>query len=201
MADIDDIWARKHEKLHREPKMKPLVEFVEYLRERSEGRKVPNFDPDDGGIEAEVLFVFQDPGPTVRDTDFISRDNYLFNPNDHTAMRVIEASDEADLHRERTVSWNAIPWHVTAKERRPEFTKVKKERYLVKLLNKFENQNLKAVALFGGYARNLADQVMESRPDLKIFEDYHPSDLGLPSKEKREHFKETFRQIKEFLGG
>ncbi len=202
MADIDDIWARKHEKLHREPKMKPLVEFVEYLRERSEGRKVPNFDPDDGGIDAEVLFVFQDPGPTVEDTNFISRDNYLVNPKDHSAMRVIEASDEADLRsRERTVSWNAIPWHVSDEDRDREFRRVRKEGYLTKLLRTFENRNLKAVTLFGGYARQLADEVGDERPDLMIFEEYHPSDRGLNSKEKREHFKETFRQIKEFLGG
>ncbi len=201
MADIDDIWARKHEKLHREPKMKPLVEFVEYLRERSEGRKVPNFDPDDGGIDAEVLFVFQDPGPTVEDTNFISRDNYLVNPKDHSAMRVIEASDEADLHRERTVSWNAIPWHVSDDNRKTEFERVKKEKCLTKLLRTFENRNLKAVALFGsGYAHRLADEVRDERPDLRIFKDYHPSDRGLNSKQKREHFKETFRQIKEFLG-
>ncbi len=202
MADIDDIWARKHEKLHREPKMKPLVEFVEYLRERSEGRKVPNFDPDDGGIDAEVLFVFQDPGPTVEATNFISRDNYLVNPKDHSAMRVIEASDEADLHRERTVSWNAIPWHVTAKERGREFTKVKNKKYMPELLKRFEgHNNFKAVALFGSsYAWRLTDQIREIRPDLEIFKDYHPSDLGLPSKQKKEHFKKTFRQIKEFLG-
>jgi hypothetical protein len=46
---------------------------------------VPNFDPDAGGREAEMPFVLQDPGPTVEDTDFISRDNYLFNRRDGSA--------------------------------------------------------------------------------------------------------------------
>jgi hypothetical protein len=81
MAETHDIWARKREALRRDPKMKPLREFTDDLRARS-GESVPNFDPDDGGIEAEVLFLFQDPGPTVKDTDFISRDNYPFNPRD-----------------------------------------------------------------------------------------------------------------------
>jgi len=125
MTEPEDIWAHKRKKLHRETKMQPLVEFVEYLGEHEGGKKVPNFDPDDGGIDAEVLFVFQDPGPTVKDTKFISRDNYLFNPKDHSAKRVIDASDEADLHRERAVSWNAIPWLVDKKDRTREFTRVK----------------------------------------------------------------------------
>lgn len=198
MAEFDDIWKRKLEKLHRDLKIKPLRDFAEYLRTQT-GQRVPNFDPDDGGVKAEVLFLFQDPGPTVGATDFISRDNYLFDPRDHSAMRVIEASDEADLSRTRTVSWNAMPWHVNADDRDREFRRAKRERYLTKLLTRFENHNLKAVALFGGYARKLADEVKDERPDLRIFEEYHPSDRGLNSKQKKEHFKKTFRQIKEFL--
>src|SRR5215218_4049577 len=110
MTEHEDIWVRKMKKLHREPKMEPLVEFVEYLREHSGGKKVPNFDPDDGGIDAEVLFILSDPGPTVKETDFISRDNYGRNKRDRTAKNVMDACDESGLHRERTVSWNAIPW-------------------------------------------------------------------------------------------
>lgn len=64
--------------------MKVLREFTGDLRKQT-GRSVPNFDPDDGGIEAEMLFVLQDPRPTVEDTDFISRDNYLFNRRDGSA--------------------------------------------------------------------------------------------------------------------
>ena len=203
MAEMDDIWSRKTKKLKQDPKMIQLVEFTNDLREDS-GERVPDFDPDDGGIEAEVLFVFQDPGPTVGDTGFISRDNYLFDPKDHSAMRVIEASDEAGLDRTRTVSWNAIPWHVSDATRKAEFNRAKDDRCLTKLLRTFENQQnhrLKAVALFGkGYACKLAGEVRDAWPDLRIFEEYHPSDRGVPSKQKREHLKETFRQIKEYLG-
>ena len=87
--------------------MKVLREVTEDLRKQT-GRSVPNFDPDDGGIEAEMLFVLQDPEPTVEDTDFISRDNYLFNRRDGSARNIARARYDVDLDRERMIPWNAI---------------------------------------------------------------------------------------------
>jgi hypothetical protein len=198
MTDAGSIWESKRSRLQ-EPKMKPLTDLVERLRKEA-GEKVPYFDPDDGGVDAEVLLLFQDPGPTVKESDFISRDNYPFDPDDHSAMRVIEASVEANLDRKRTVSWNTVPWQVDEdRSLRKEITRVKRERRLTELLEVFEGRNLKAVALFGNPAKELEGQVREARPDLEIFKDYHPSDRGVSSKEKKEHFKETFREIKYFL--
>src|SRR5215213_5540461 len=204
MTEHEDIWVRKMKKLHREPEMEPLVEFVEYLREHSGGKKVPNFDPDDGGVDAEVLFILSDPGPTVKDTDFISRDNYLFNPRDRTAKNVIRASDYANLDRTRTISWNVIPWEVEndAELQTIEQEKARRERRLTELLDLFgdsEESNLRAVALFGGRARSFAGEVKEARYDLRIFEDYHPGWRYIDREDPMNHFKETFRQIKEFL--
>ncbi len=197
---VDDMWSRKREKLSQKPKMGPLREFTDDLRNHS-GENVPNFDPDDGGIEAEVLFVFQDPGPTVKDSDFISRDNYPFNKRDYSAKNVTETSGRVNLHRDRTISWNAVPWRVEPMDLSREFRRAKREKWLTELLTMFEGRNLRAVALFGNYAHGLADEVRATRPDLEIFEGLHPALLAMNQKKgNREHFVETFRQIKVFLG-
>jgi hypothetical protein len=76
--------------------MKSLVELMGELREISGGRTVPNFDPDDSGVDAEVLLLFQDPGPKVIKTGFISRDN-----PDQSARLVKETEDKEVPSTER----------------------------------------------------------------------------------------------------
>jgi len=66
---------------------------------------VPDFDPLDGGINAEVLFLFEKPGPMTSGSGFISRDN-----DDPTAETTMDFMAKAGLARERTVTWNVIPW-------------------------------------------------------------------------------------------
>jgi len=195
MAGMDDIWSRKRKKLHRERKMKPLVKFTHDLREDS-GESVPNFDPDDGGMEAEVLLLFQDPGPTVSDSDFISRDNYPFNKRDYSAKNVTETGDKVGLARERTISWNAVPWRVAEGDLDRQKKRATRERWLTKLLRLFDDHNLRAVALFGGPAREFSKEVREARPDLRIFETWHPGIRAMNQKGKREHFEETFRAVR-----
>ena len=51
MTVAGSIWEIKRSKLQEDnlqEKMKPLVDLMGVLREISEGRTVPNFDPDDG---------------------------------------------------------------------------------------------------------------------------------------------------------
>jgi uracil-DNA glycosylase len=200
MMDADSIWESKRSRLQ-EPKMKPLTDLVVRLREET-GEKVPNFDPDDGGVDAEVLFVFQDPGPAVEDSEFISRDNYPFNKRDYAAKNVTENCKRSGLGRERTVSWNTVPWRVDKKDLGREFKRVKKERRLTDLMRIFEGRNLRAVALFGNPAHELEDEVRETRPDLGIFKLLHPARLAMIGKPgNQERFNKDFQQIKDFLNG
>src|ERR1700740_40451 len=70
--------------------------------------KCPNFDPLDGGVDAQVLFLFEKPGPmTVGDdgSGFISRKN-----DDPTAEATFEFMSRAGIPRHLTVTWNLIPW-------------------------------------------------------------------------------------------
>lgn len=105
------------------PHMVPLAAYVSGLRGRS--NVVPDFDPLDGGIEAQVLFLLEKPGPQAApsprtpcgDPGFISRDNASA-----TAEALRRFMQEAGLPRRDTVIWNLIPWwngsiSVTAAER------------------------------------------------------------------------------------
>lgn len=84
--------------------MIPLVSFVHALRSRPMV-EVPDFDPLDGGINAELLFLFEKPGPMTTSSGFISRDN-----DDPTAEATYRFMIEAGIPREATVIWNAVPW-------------------------------------------------------------------------------------------
>ncbi len=102
--------------------MAPLAAYVARLRRPNVD--VPDFDPLDGGTEAQVLFLLEKPGPQAaasleagKDTGFISRDN-----GGETPKALHRFMLEAGLPRRDTTIWNVIPWWngsiaVTAAER------------------------------------------------------------------------------------
>src|SRR6476646_8560373 len=74
LADSAACTARKAQ-LH-EPHIAPLTAFVEKLRAQvGTGVSIPNFDPWDGGIDAEILYLLEAPGPKAVLTGFVSRNN------------------------------------------------------------------------------------------------------------------------------
>jgi len=88
----------------------PLTAYVSKLRERVDV-EVPNFDPLDGGIGAQALFLFEKPGPmTAEDGErkgsgFISRNN-----DDPTAEATFSFMEQAEIPRKLTVIWKVVPW-------------------------------------------------------------------------------------------
>ena len=77
------------------------------LRAEQKGVEFPDFDPLDGGINAEALFLLEEPGPpTVRNggSGFISR-----NTNDATAENIWKFMRKAGTSRECTITWNVVP--------------------------------------------------------------------------------------------
>jgi uracil-DNA glycosylase len=85
------------------PCIKPLVDFVKTLGHDEYG-DVPNFDPYDGGVDAEALFLLEKPGEKAIESGFVSRNN-----NDDTAANIIKFMKEADISRAKTCLWNAVP--------------------------------------------------------------------------------------------
>jgi hypothetical protein len=85
----------------------PLTAFVESLRQhRGANDSVPYFDPLDGSVLAECLFLLEDPGGRAVGSGLVSRNN-----PDETAKNFF-VLNEAGLARSRTVIWNVVPWYV-----------------------------------------------------------------------------------------
>ena len=160
------------------PHMKPLNEYVARLRRERKFGEIPDFDPLDGGIEAQVLFLFQKAGKQTvgcNGSGFISRNN-----DDNTAKATFNFMREAGIPRELTVTWNVVPgWNgeddVAAPERRAGIRCLKE---LLALLPR-----LRAVVLVGGEAQRAWRFV--ARPDLCVFPSYHPSPRGKTSEQWR----------------
>jgi uracil-DNA glycosylase len=98
-----------------EPHITPLTAFTEKLRYAHPAWEFPNFDPLDGGVCADILFLFEKPGPMTstaeKGSGFISQNN-----NDPTAEATFAFMREAGIPRKRAVIWNVVPgWNGTRK--------------------------------------------------------------------------------------
>lgn len=156
-----------------EPHVKPLTAFVETLRSEVGCPLIPYFDPWDGGINAECLFLLEAPGGNAVASGFISRNN-----NDETAKNFFILNREAGLPRERTITWNIIPWYIGTE------TKIRAANNkdiadgiphllsLLKLLPK-----LRVVVLLGRKAEQAESYFSSMKPEMKIFRSPHPSPL------------------------
>lgn len=100
----------KHQKLNN-PHIYPLTQLSEKW-ERETGLQVPYFDPDDGGVKAKLLLLFEKPGPSIFAKDgsgFVSQDNC-----DHTAAAIKNFLHQAKIPRTQILIWNIIvTWNGT----------------------------------------------------------------------------------------
>ena len=165
------IVRERRKAMLRDQHIAPLTVYAAKLRKMKRGF-VPEFDPLDGGINAQILFLFEKPGPMTDvshgGSGFISRDN-----NDPTAKATFDFMHRAGIPREHTLIWNVIPWwngerKITGAERRNGVEELKE---LITLLPK-----LKAVVMVGRQAQK-AKKYFCKEPNLMLFESYHTSPL------------------------
>lgn len=159
--------------------MKVLGPFVDRLRRQRQTRKIPAFDPADGGSVAKVLFLLEAPGPGAVRSGLISRNN-----KDETAAIFNGLLAEAGIAPAETLLWNVVPWYIG----NDEGTKIRPARvadlreaaeHLIELLRLLPS--LRAVVLVGRKAqhRSVAALIADTRPGVAVFECYHPSPLVL----------------------
>jgi len=158
----------------REPHIAPLTDFVEALRqEAGPGASIPNFDPWDAGVSAEVLFLLKAPGAKAVESSFVSRNN-----PDETAKNTFELNRDAGIPRGKSVLWNAVPWYIGDGGRIRAATPkdledgLKPLPLLIEMLPK-----LRAVVFMGKDAQQAHPQVASLRPDLALFACPNPSPL------------------------
>jgi uracil-DNA glycosylase len=159
-------------KLLEQPHIKPLIEYLQIIQiEMGAEYAMPYFDPCDGGIEANVLFLLEAPGPKAVGSGFISRNN-----PDQTAKNMNELLQEAQIPRRNTLLWNIVPWYVGDQGRiRPVNKQDIRQAlpFLQRLLQLLPH--LEAVVLVGRKAQNALVEIQKLAPDISIYQCYHPS--------------------------
>lgn len=139
---------------------------------------VPNFDPLDGGVNAEVLFLLETPGRVPRTTRFTSLDN----PSG-TSKNLRELAQEVGLSRKSVLMWNLVPWDIndassvkaTSVSDRAIGTSALLD--LLRLL-----PSLRVVVFFGQNAGEAAPSVANARSSLHLILSPHPSPQNLNSR-------------------
>ena len=188
---------RARESLLGQPHIAPLTEFVRKLQaEKGPEAYIPYFDPWDGGVEAEVLFLLEAAGPKTRISGFISRNN-----PDETAKNFFNLSISAGIERKGTVSWNIVPWYIgDGIKIRPANTSdiasgMESLAELLSLLPK-----LRAIVLVGQKAQTADKYLTDIAPHIRIFFSPHPSPMfinRMPG--NRKILFDSWRAVKEFL--
>ncbi|WP_063812489.1 uracil-DNA glycosylase [Burkholderia cepacia] len=165
------VKATRIRQLH-EPHVAPLTAYVEELRlEAGPGAEIPDFDPWDAGIDAEILFLLEAPGARAVASTFVSRNN-----PDETAKNMFLLHQEACIPRTRTLLWNVVPWYIGDGARIRAATPHDLEQGLRPLPRLIQMlPKLRAVVFMGKSAQQAQPQVAALRPDLRLFACAHPS--------------------------
>lgn len=139
---------------------------------RTRHAEVPDPDPLDGGAEARLLLLLETPGPRIRASRIVSRDNPSGTGRNLRAML-----DAAGLARADTLIWNAVPWIIHdegAANRAPRRAEL--AAGLAELPGLLERLPRLRVAVLAGRSAAAAEATIRAaRPGLRIFAMPHPS--------------------------
>jgi hypothetical protein len=109
LAEVDE--ATRRDKLARVDAPAVAALNARVRRWRVEGRSVPWFDPDGGGVHARVLLLLESSGPAttaLADRGISSEDN-----PDPTARALRAARQASSLAASDCLRWNVVPWALT----------------------------------------------------------------------------------------
>jgi hypothetical protein len=173
-----------------DPHVLGLTSLVGGLRAR--GLNVPNVDPNDGGINASILFLLETPGPKAVG-GFVSRDN-----PDPSARNFTQVCEQVGLERTKTAIWNVVPICISTadKSRNPSRSEI---IAAVPDTQAFINQfvRLKAVIFCGGSAK-IAMPYVDCH-DAKKLATYHTGAQAYNRPLLRKHIVATFQKANALL--
>jgi uracil-DNA glycosylase len=186
----------ERKRLINESHIKPLSEFVEYLRrEKGKHFDISYFDPCDGGVRARLLAVAEAPGPKAIESGFVSRNN-----NDETAENTNRIIKKSGLKREDTVIWNIVPWYLVSGGiiRPPNSGEIDEGiRYFSELLKILTN--LRAIFLIGKKAQ-FALENLPLPQEIKVFITSHPSPQNINTRpEAEKQITQVFSEANDYL--
>jgi hypothetical protein len=154
----DPAFRRSQEQGIRLPHVAPINNLVDQLREQGRGL-VPYVAPIYGGIEAEMLSILRDPGPTTNEAARGS--GFLCLENDDPAAELFATLlVDAGIAPARMTPWNAYPWYINRKPTSTEL--IAGLRPLLRLLELLPH--LRVVMLNGGEAQALWRKLTAADP-------------------------------------
>lgn len=180
-------------KLLRAPHIAALTDYVEELRrEAGPSAGIPYFDPWDGGVDAEILFLLEAPGAKAVRSGFISRNN-----PDETAKNVFELCRDAGLERRATLLWNVVPWYIGSGNKIRAATAADLEQGLKPLPRLLDLLPcIKTIVLLGRKAERARSQIDLMK--YRVFISRHPSPLFVNNAPgNRQKILSVFRQVRE----
>lgn len=156
--------------------MRPLTRYVDKLRSQYPALEFPDFDPLGGGVDADILFLLEKPGPKTSKrgggSGFVSPCN-----DDPTAEASWHFLQEAGIEMERTCHWNVIPGWDGNREQRSEADVRRGLGHLSELLGLLSK--LRVAVLLGNKAHK-AEALLRDR-GLQVVKTIHPSGLARAS--------------------
>lgn len=168
LSDPAEI-ARRHA-MRGAPHLAGFAPLLADLRTRH--GEVPDPDPLDGGTGARLLLLLETPGPKIRTSGIVSRDNASGTGRNLRAML-----EGAGIARRDTLIWNAVPWVIHpegALNRAPNRAELRggiaELSALLALL-----PELRVAVLAGRSAGGAADAIGALRPGLPVLRMAHPS--------------------------
>ena len=148
-----------------------VTRLVERVRQkRGITVEAPYFEPLDGGVKAQALFLLEAPGPKAVETGFVSRDN-----PDPSAKNMWNLQQEARLRRQDVLLWNIVPWYLgDGQNIRPPLPQELEEgqQWLTELLKLLSY--LKVVVLVGRKAQRAAPLIQTCK-NLSLYKTFHTS--------------------------
>jgi uracil-DNA glycosylase len=169
LADPAQLAARR--RLVGSPHVLPLRHLVAQIAADT-GASVPDPDPLDGGVMARLLLLLETPGPAIRGTGIVSRDNPT-----GTAANLFRFLQAARIPRAETLIWNAVPWVIHAegaRNRAPRRSEIRAAvPYFAPLLDCLPV--LRVVVLAGRVAGELESAFATLRTGLPVLRIPHPS--------------------------
>jgi len=176
----------------------PLTCLVDEIKQDQPHKKTPYFDPLDGGIEAQCLFVLEAPGPKAVESGFVSRNN-----NDETAKNFFKINEGAGIPRTKTITWNIVPWYL-GKDGKIQAAKSSDIEaglpYLFRLRELLPK--LRVIVLVGRKAQKVEQELRTRFTDIEVFKCYHPSPLFVNNnKRNRQKILDELKLVKHILDG
>lgn len=185
MSDRPRLFRAQNEISRREAKIDSphvalLNAWVRKLRNRlGPSAIVPWFDPEDGGCEAQILWLLEAPGPKATrergGSGFISCNN-----DDGTAQNTWETREKAGVSRKLVVHWNVIPYYIGSDTKIRAYNPIDIASVgplILELIGLLPC--LKVVILGGEAARKVWQDFSPRNMNLHVIECPHPSPTNL----------------------